>query len=102
VSRTTLSEAEYQDRDTLIRALAGNADPCNARGVLSQALEALRVDVWAAATAYEAMGVGAGSSCFAALLLNISERAKALEEFCDEHLSVDFNTSAGVQPEPES
>jgi hypothetical protein len=99
VSRTSLSEAEHQDRDTLIRALAGGADPCDARGVLSQALEALHVELWSAAVVYQAGGIGAGSAHFTALLLNLSERAKALEDFCDEHLDVNFTTSAGEQPD---
>lgn len=87
-----LTEAEFELRDIVIKALAGNVDPSNARGVLSQALEQLKSDIWCASTAYEAMGVGS-STAFAAQMLNLVSRAEALEAFCDQFLDVNFTTS---------
>ncbi|MGC4094896.1 MAG: hypothetical protein QM756_44660 [Polyangiaceae bacterium] len=88
-----LTTTELDLRDLVIKSLAGTADPCNARGVLIHGLEQIKVDVWAAATAYEAMGVGAGSPMFSALLGGIGARIEALEAFCDTHLDVNFTTS---------
>jgi hypothetical protein len=91
-ARLSRTERDYVARDLIIKALAGNADPCDARGVLSQALEQLKTEIWCASTAYEAMGVGS-SPAFAAQMLNLVSRAEALEAFCDSYLDVNFTTT---------
>lgn len=78
-----------EERDLLIRALAPDTDPDNARGVLSNALETLSSELYCFGQGTELHAPErAGDRRLA--LLALSARADALKGFADSLLDVNF------------
>ncbi len=77
------------DRDMLIRALAAYADPDNAIGVLTRALEGLQHDLRVAASACGRPDE-LNKPDLRVMLLGLSERSGALCDFVGEPSDVNF------------
>lgn len=76
-------------RDVAIQALAGPADPCNARGVIDMALETLRSELFMLALAVDTVGPN-GLEMYKQVLHSMSERTQALAIFSSNYLAIEF------------
>lgn len=90
----------HSDRDLLVKALAPGADPDNARGVLADALDQLRLEVGITLTATEAGSDGeAWSLDVESMLAGLLERIAAFQGFTQRYFEVEFRKGAAA-PSP--